>query len=144
MNSISAASRRKPTTPALTATFLSIHRRHYEASLVTALMDKFPAVTWLAGAAFMEDAARAFVHRHPPRAPCIADYGADFPQFLRDEASAARLPYLASFAELEWCLGRSAIAVDEAPLALSAFADHAATTVDVRLVLQSGLHFVIA
>src|SRR4051812_44951384 len=61
---------------------LAIHRRHYEASLVTALTDKFPAVTWLAGAAFMTEATRAFVHRHPPSMPCIAEYGADFPDFL--------------------------------------------------------------
>src|SRR5262245_54741193 len=64
------------------STRLAIHRRHYQASLVTALLEKFPAVTWLVGATFMQEAARAFVRRHPPAAPCIAEYGADFPDFL--------------------------------------------------------------
>jgi hypothetical protein len=123
---------------------LAIHRRHYETSLVAAIMDKFPAATWFTGGTFMSEAARDFVHRHPPRVPCIADYGADFPQFLGDRTGAARLPYLRAFAELEWCVGRSAIAVDEPPLGLSAFADHAATLVDVRLVLQPGVHHLTA
>src|SRR4051812_32510694 len=59
---------------------LAIHRRHYEASLVAAIMEKFPAAIWLTGAAFMTEAARVFVRRHPPRAPCIAQYGAAFPK----------------------------------------------------------------
>jgi hypothetical protein len=123
---------------------LAIHRRQYEASLVMALMEKFPAVTWLVGTSFMTEAARAFVHRHPPRAPCIAEYGANFPKFLDVGMGAERLPYLRSFAELEWCLSRAAIAVKMPPLAISAFAEHAETLADLRLVLQPGLHYLAA
>jgi hypothetical protein len=123
---------------------LTIHRRHYETSLVTALTEKFPAATWLVGAAFMTDAARAFVHRYPPHAPCIAEYGVDFPEFLGGDTGAKRLPYLRAFAELEWCLSRAAIAVSMPPLAISAFAEHAETLADLRLVLQTDLHYLAA
>ena len=51
---------------------LRIHRRHYEASLVTALLGKFPGTVWLVGSPFTIEAAREFVRRYPPRTPCIA------------------------------------------------------------------------
>src|SRR5262245_16876812 len=90
---------------------LAIHRRHYEASLVTALLDKFPAVTWLVGALFVREAARAFAHLRPPAAPCIAEYGADFPAFLATHPGAERVACLSAFAGLEWCVGQSAIVI---------------------------------
>ena len=45
---------------------LAIHRRHYEASLVTALLTKFPATVWLTGSPLVTEAARLFVRAHPP------------------------------------------------------------------------------
>src|SRR5947209_20156342 len=48
---------------------LAVHQRHYEASLIRALLDKFPAVTWLTGATFLTEAAQSFVHQQPPTAP---------------------------------------------------------------------------
>jgi Putative DNA-binding domain len=123
---------------------LAIHRRHYESSLVTALMEKFPATTWLTGAGFLGEAARAFVHRHPPSVQCIAEYAEDFPDFLGDHAGAERLPYLSDFARLDWCLGRAAIAVDAPPLALAAFGQHVDTLADLQLTLQQGLHYFAA
>jgi len=122
---------------------LAIHRRHYEASLVAALLEKFPAVTWLIGAPFVTELARAFVHRHPPRAPCIAEYGAAFGEFI-DGTAGVELPYLRAFAELEWYLGRAAIAISLPPLAISAFAKHAEPLADLRLMLQPGLHYLAA
>ncbi len=90
---------------------LALHHRHYEASLVTSLLDRFPATVWLVGSAFVTEAARQFVRRRPPSRPCIAEYGEDFPVFLAAERGAATLPYLRSFAELEWHLGRLSLAV---------------------------------
>ncbi len=121
---------------------LAVHRRHYNASLARALLDKFPAVTWLTGASFMTEAARAFVHQHPPTAPCIAEYGERFPGFLANRLGAERIPYLRSFAELEWHLGHVAIAIDGPPLAVTAFADIEASALpDIRLTLQPGLRY---
>jgi hypothetical protein len=96
---------------------LAIHQRHYEASLTAALSEKFPASAWLVGADVVRDAARAYVRAYPPRRPCIAEYGDDFPEFLATHGRAAALPYLASFAALEWAVGQTSIAIDSPPLA---------------------------
>jgi hypothetical protein len=95
---------------------LKIHQRHYEASLVTAIAGKFPATAWLVGAPFLSAAAKVFVHDCPPKAPCIAEYGAEFPALLAERQEAERLPYLRSFAELEWRIGVVSIAIDRPAL----------------------------
>lgn len=95
---------------------LEIHQRHYESSLVTAVNGKFPATAWLVGAEFLMAAAREFVHHCPPKAPCIAEYGGDFPAWLSRQPAAERLPYLRSFAELEWTIGLASIAIEQPAL----------------------------
>jgi len=92
---------------------LGIHRRNYESSLVTALLTKFPATVWLAGTRFVTEAARCFVRERPPRVPCIAEYGQEFPQFLSKMSAAERMPYLQEFAEMEWHVGKVAVEIDE-------------------------------
>jgi len=126
-------------------TRLGIHRHHYEASLTRALIDKFPAVSWLAGERFATSAAQAFVRAHPPAAPCIAEYGIDYPAFLASRAGAERLPYLYAFAELEWHLGQVSIAVDRAPLPIEHLTSIEADELpDHRLSLQPGLRYFTA
>jgi Putative DNA-binding domain len=121
---------------------LAVHRRHFEASLVLALLEKFPATTWLIGAQAMTEAARTFVHRHPPKTPCIAEYGVEFPNFVAGRVGAERVPYLGSFAEFEWHLGHAAIAIDRPPLGIQAFASISVDLLpDIRLALQPGLHY---
>jgi hypothetical protein len=93
----------------------TIHRRQYESSLVSALLGKFPATIWLVGEPFIAAAAREYIRRFPPQAPCIAEYGAGFPQFLAASAGAQRIPYLREFAELEWNVGQVSIAADAPP-----------------------------
>jgi hypothetical protein len=124
---------------------LAIHLRHYTASLAAALCDKFPASSWLAGADVVRDAAIAYARRHPPMQPCIAEYGQDFPQFLARHPRTARLPYLKSFAELEWAVGRASIAVDMPPaLWPELVACGANRLLDYALVLQPSLQYVRA
>jgi hypothetical protein len=124
---------------------LAIHRHHYQASLTRALLDKFPAVSWLAGERFATAAAQAFVRAHPPAAPCIAEYGADYPDFLASRAGAERLPYLRALAELEWHLGQVSIAVDRPPLMIETFASIDASELPDRpLTLQRGLRYCTA
>jgi hypothetical protein len=121
---------------------LGIHRRHYQASLTRALLDKFPAVCWLTGERFATAAAQAFTHDHPPAAPCIAEYGADYPAFLTSRPGAEHLPYLGAFAELEWHLGQVSIAVDRPPLTIESLAlIDAGALPDHRLTLQGGLRY---
>lgn len=121
---------------------LNIHLRHYEASLTAALGDKFPACAWLAGADVVSPAARAYVHAHPPTQPCIAEYGEDFPQFLANHGRARTLPYLESFAELEWAVGRASIAIDDPPLSWSEIGRIGSERlIDSVLALQPGLRY---
>jgi hypothetical protein len=94
---------------------LAIHQRQYEASLTRAVVERFPATVWLIGSQPVVDAARTFVREHPPAKPCIAEYGEAFPRHLATHPSAPVVPYLAPFAELEWHLGRLALATDDSP-----------------------------
>lgn len=124
---------------------VAIHRRHYAKSLVTALLGKFPAVCWLMGQPFVTEAAQEFIRRRPPTAPCIAEYGADFSDFLSDRPGAESVPYLRWFAELEWHLGHVSIAVDRAALGIDAFAATPADILpDLVLALQPGLRYLPA
>ena len=121
---------------------LEIHRRHYTASLTAALHDKFPASAWLAGSARLDAATQAYVRAHPPQQPCIAEYGADFPRFLAAHDSAGDLPYLESFAALEWAVGRVSIAADSAPVPWPEIAGLGPERlIDSTLVLQPGLKY---
>jgi len=124
---------------------LAIHRHHYQASLTRALLDKFPAVSWLVGERFATAAAQAFACAYPPAAPCIAEYGADYPAFLATRAGAERFPYLRAFAELEWHLGQASIAIDRSSLTIESLASIDADALpDHRLVLQTGLRYCTA
>jgi hypothetical protein len=123
----------------------AIHQRHYEASLVRALVEKFPAVVWLAGSPLVTEAARAFIRQSPPSAPCIAEYGEAFPAFLAGRAEAERLGWLRWVGELEWHLGRASLALEHAPLSIEALAKIAPERLaDCALVLQPGLHYLAA
>ncbi|HLG54433.1 MAG TPA: DNA-binding domain-containing protein [Vicinamibacterales bacterium] len=92
---------------------LAIHQRHYVASLTRALVERFPATVWLVGSELVTHAATGFIREHPPSRPCVAEYGDGFPRYLGAHPAAEWLPYLAQFAELEWHLGRLALATDE-------------------------------
>jgi len=94
---------------------LAIHQRHYAASLTHALLDRFPATVWLVGSELVTDAAISFIREQPPSKPCLAEYGEFFPHHLGAHAAASALPYLLQFAELEWHLGRLALATDDSP-----------------------------
>jgi hypothetical protein len=91
---------------------LAIHRRNYEASLVRAVLGRFPATEWLVGTAPLYDAAVAYVHAAPPEVPCIAEYGGTFPAFLDVWPALAHLPFLADFARLDFALGHISVAAD--------------------------------
>jgi hypothetical protein len=118
----------------------AIHQRHYESSLTDALRTKFPACAWLAGADVVAAAARAYARRYPPSRPCIAEYGREFPGFLA--AFGRGLPYLESFAELEWAVGQASIAVERTPCSWTEVSRlDPERLVDSRLVLQPGLHY---
>lgn len=122
---------------------LAIHVHHFASSLVASLRDKFPATRWLIGDENFSTAAIAFVRAHPPRAPCVAEYAGDFPQFLARFGPMSVLPYLKNFARLEWALGRVSIAVDVAPLTWrDVVAIGSGALINARISLQTGLAYV--
>ncbi|HSC29488.1 MAG TPA: DNA-binding domain-containing protein [Vicinamibacterales bacterium] len=123
----------------------AIHQRHYQTSLVNAILGKFPATVWLVGSDAVADAARAYVRVSPPERPCIAEYGDTFPAFLARHERAPALPCLESFAELEWLAGQVSIAVDRPRMAWPAVASMGiAGLLRARLRLQPGLRYLRA
>jgi len=124
---------------------LQIHRRHYETSLVSALLEKFPATGWLAGTRFLIEAAKQYVRQQPPDAPCIAEYGEGFPRFLLGCPGAERVRYLRELAEREWHVGHVAVAIDEPGVPLKELAAIPADSLpDVRFTLQPGVRYLQA
>ncbi len=124
---------------------LDIHRRHYTVSLATAIVGRFPATEWLVGPSRLDGAARHFVREHPPSAPCIAEYGAAFPEFLRAWPAIADLTYVPAFADLDWHLGRLAVAVEMAAVGREQLATlNGPDFADLVVTLQPGTHYVEA
>ena len=121
---------------------LGIHRRNYEISLVTALLTKFPATVWLAGTSFVTEAATDFIRNHAPHAPCIAEYGDEFPQFLAALPAADGMPYLREFAELERQVGQVSVEIEERCLALADLTEVGTDRLpDIMLRLQPGVRY---
>jgi hypothetical protein len=124
---------------------LQIHRRHYETSLVTALLGKFPATIWLVGSPFVTHAAREYIREYPPRRPCIAEYGEGFPAFLSKSPTAERVPYLGDFAALEWHVGQVSIEVDQRAVFLEELSAVPGDAVpDAVMTIQTGMRYLEA
>ena len=94
---------------------LDVYRNTFAHVLTTALRLSYPAVHRLVGAEFFEEAARIFIHGHPPQSAWLDEYGVDFPAFLADFAPAASLPYLPDVARFEWTVNRALHAPDAEP-----------------------------
>lgn len=95
---------------------LNIYRNTFVAGVTKALRLSYPAIHRLVGDEFFEGAALLFIAKHPPRAACLDEYSADFPQFLRGFQPAASLEYLSDVARLEWAVNRAIHAADVEPL----------------------------
>ena len=83
---------------------LRVYRHHVLESLTAALAATFPTVQALVGGDFFRGLARAFVADELPRQPVLAEYGADFPDFIAACEAARGLPYLADIGRLDWAL----------------------------------------
>jgi hypothetical protein len=95
---------------------LDIYRNTFLLTLTKALRLCFPAVQKLVGEEFFEGAAQVFIAERPPRAAWLDQYGAGFPDFLREFVPAASVPYLGDVAELEWAVNCALHAADTEPL----------------------------
>lgn len=98
----------------------AVHRNNVVAGLIAALTETYPAVERLVGAEFFRGAAAAFVRAHPPQGPVLLRWGGDFGPWLAGFPPAARLPWLADVARLEWARAEAFHAADAAPLSIAA------------------------
>jgi hypothetical protein len=87
---------------------VGIYRHHAFATLGEALQGTFPVVCRLVDKRFFAYAAHEYLREHPPHSRCLAEYGADFPEFLAGFSPCQGLPYLADVARFEWALNIAA------------------------------------
>jgi hypothetical protein len=81
---------------------LGIYRNNFLIGLGEALKANFPVTLQLVGGEFFGQAARRFVLDHPPQRPCLFEYGASFPDYLRDLPQLGPMPYVADMARFEF------------------------------------------
>lgn len=89
-----------------------VYRNNVVVSLIEAMRAKFPVVEALVGHEFFARMARGFVVDHPPQSTIMAEYGADFADFIAGFAPTQSLPYLADVARLEAARVRAYHAAD--------------------------------
>jgi hypothetical protein len=95
---------------------LAVYRHHIFTSLTAVLEAAYPVVCRLVDRRFFAYAADAFIRQHPPTGPCLAEYGAAFPDFLAGFPPCEGLPYLPDVARLEWAIHRASETAPTAPL----------------------------
>lgn len=125
----------------------AVYRNNVVAGLTDVLAEVFPVVRRLVGDEFFRAMARSYLCEHPPRSPVMAEYGADFADWLASFEPAAGLPCLADMARFERARVRACHAADAAPLpasALSAALADAATLPARRLALHPSLSVLIS
>jgi hypothetical protein len=101
---------------------LDIYRNTFIVGVTKALRLSYPAAHRLVGDDFFAAAADLFIAANPPRAACLDEYGADFPEFLEQFPPAATLAYLPDVARLEWAVNRAIHGCDREPLELTELA----------------------
>ena len=87
---------------------VGIYRHHAFVTLGDALQGTFPVVCRLVDKRFFAYAAHEYLREHPPHAGCLAEYGADFADFLANFTPCEQLSYLADVARFEWGLNIAA------------------------------------
>jgi hypothetical protein len=91
---------------------LQVYRNNTFSSLTAALKETFPVVCQLVDERFFAYAAGEYISAHPPAAPRLAEYGADFADFLVGFGPVAHLAYLPDVARLEWAVNAAFHAID--------------------------------
>lgn len=98
---------------------LAVYRHHVLTTLTAALEGAFPVICGLVDRRFFAYAADVFIRRHPPTGPCLAEYGAAFPDFVAGFTPCARFPFLSDVARLEWAIHLAAEAAPTGTLDLA-------------------------
>lgn len=101
----------------------AVYRNTVFKGCIDALQANYPAVLRLVGEPWFRAVAALHVRAQPPSDARLLRYGADFPEFLRDFAPAAELPYLSDVARLDRCWTEAHGAADAVALAPTDLAD---------------------
>jgi hypothetical protein len=102
------------------ARHLQVYRNNCFANLTDALAACYPVVRRLVGDHYFDYAADGYIHKHPPTSGNLHDFGAAFPAYVAELASAQSLPYLPEVAQLEWAWQRAYHAADAPALSAEA------------------------
>lgn len=94
----------------------AVYRNNVVAGLIETLQATFPAICRIVGKEFFQAMARTYVIAEPPGSPILLDYGARFPDFIRDFTPAAMLPYLSDVARIEYFWTQAYHAAEASPL----------------------------
>ena len=100
----------------------SVYRNTVMKGCIDALQANYPAVLRLVGEEWFRAAAALHVRAQPPDDARLLLYGVGFPDFLRDLAPAAELPYLRGVAQLDRFWSEAHGAADAVALAPAALA----------------------
>jgi len=104
------------------AEHLLIYRRAILGTLVRTLGAIYPVCRQLVGEEFFDAMAQVFARQTPSESPDLGDYGEQFSDFIAGFEPAAKLPYLADVARLEWHWHRAFHAPDETAIDVAALA----------------------
>jgi hypothetical protein len=121
----------------------AVYRNNVVVGLTETLKDAFPAVHCIVGVDFFRAMARAYVMVEPPHSPILLDYGAGFPDFIRQFEPAAVLPYLADVARIERAWTEAYHAPEASPIDPSALTAISPDQLpSIHLVLHPSLRLV--
>ncbi len=101
---------------------LAIYRNNLRAGLTRSLEATYPAVLALVGADFFGMLARRHMQDYPSRCGDLHRFGNEFCVTIENASEAARLPYLADVARLEWAYHEVFHAAEREPIAAPALA----------------------
>jgi len=120
---------------------LSIYRNNALITLESALQAMYPVVWELTGAPFFSFAAGEFIRSNLPQQPCLSEYGAAFPDFLRSFPGCANHAYLGDVAKLEWLISRLLRVGHERPISLRSVVELSGDPAALRLKMDPATRF---
>jgi hypothetical protein len=115
---------------------LRIHRNNIFTTLTESLAATFPVVRQLVDQRFFAFACDRFIPQHPPRSPCLNEYGLAFPDFLAGFEPCRHLVYLPDVARFEWLQNEALHAAELLPLDPATLKDDMASGAAFGFALQ--------
>ena len=115
---------------------LAIYKNNYYRSLTDILIDTYTSVDQLISREAFEYLAKQFIGQHPPHNATVSLYGANFPEFLAQQAVSQQLPYISDTAKLDWALHAAYYQADATPVAPETFAE-----IDPQTLMQCQVTF---